>query len=93
MADNKTELRLTPTQLATVLTFDAQITNLQTAANQLGGFLKLTAEAETLIAAARVINDAKEKLLKEWSGAVVLVPAGELPKLRAINGESKAFGR
>ncbi len=74
-------LRLTPHQLATVLVFDGAIAMLQTGANQLGGFLKLKAEADVLISAIELIGSRKVALQKEWGGGIVIAKPADVPRM------------
>lgn len=78
------QLELTPTQLAAMLVIDAQVAQLQIAANQLGGFLKMTREADLIVSAMKVLAEGKERLVQEWARKVQIVPAGALP---AIEGK------
>lgn len=73
------KMRLDANQLATMLILDGAISFLQIGANQLGGFLKLTAEADILMGAIEFIGTRKIALQKEWSGGIQVVQA--LPRL------------
>lgn len=91
------KIQLTAQQLATLLVLEGACAQLQTGANQLGAFLGLKREADVLVQAIQLIDREKQSLTKEWERTIQIVGAGALPKaapdLRAINGDSKAFGR
>ncbi len=83
MGQTHKKLTLTAPQLATMLILEAQMNQLQIGANQLGGFLKLTKEADILVNAIQFIGRQKEALMEEWDRKVQLAPAGaiiEAPK-------------
>ncbi len=68
-------MTVTPHQLATVLVFESHIAQLQVGANQLGGFLKLTSEADTLLEAAQLIAKRRDELQREWASEIKVVSA------------------
>lgn len=68
------QLELQPMQLAALLVLDGVAVALQTAANQLGGFLKLEREAQIVMKALVHIQQEKEKLVQEWQRKVVVAP-------------------
>lgn len=74
-------LRLTPEQLCTLLVFEAQAAQLQTAANQLGGFLGLKAEAEVLLSAKGHLDAAKVRMQAEWQRTVQVAQPADVPRL------------
>lgn len=79
MSEKKTErLDLTPMQLAAVLVIESQIAQLQIAANQLGGWLKLTREADILVNAMQIIVKDTEKLKADWAKQVKIFPEAAL---------------
>ena len=78
---DKTALRLTPHQLATMLVMESLIQALQTGATQLGGFLKLEDEARDIMAAAEVLAKRLEERRRTWATGLVLAAASDVPSL------------
>ncbi len=74
-------LRLNGQQIATLLLLEMQLAQLQIGANQLGSFLKDTEAADLLVSAISHIGRGKEKLMKKWSGAVVIAQPGDVVRL------------
>jgi hypothetical protein len=75
------QLRLTPLQLVTVMVLEGQAEQLQIAANQLGGWLGLKAEADILVSAREHILRAKTKMQASWLNAVQVVSAADVPRM------------
>lgn len=74
-------LRVTPEQLAILLLLEAQIAQLQIAANQLGGTMKLTEPADLLISARDHLQRGLDKMKKKWTGELVIAQPGDVPRL------------
>lgn len=70
-------LRLTPTQLATMLIFEAQIASLQTAANQLA-FVKCDDEAKAIVKAANGLIEFYTAAKREWATGIVVATANSV---------------
>lgn len=77
-ANGKPQFNLDPRQLATVLLIEGLLQQLQTASNQLGGFLKYDPGANAVNNAIRVLADDYKRLQELWSKAVVIAPASAL---------------
>lgn len=77
-------LSLTPEQYATMLVVDGLLSHIQTAVNQLGGFVKYTPAAEMVAHAGSVLGRDYEALKQQWQRSVVIAPAGALS---AIEGK------
>ena len=77
----KAELKVTPLQLASTLILEGQMAQLQIGANQLGGALRQTREADILIQAQQLIAREFRKLQQEWAGGLVLAQPGDLKTL------------
>ncbi len=68
-------IQVTPLQMASLLVLEGQIAQLQVGANQLGGFLKLTKEADILIEAAQLIEKKKVEMQRSWETGIQVVSA------------------
>lgn len=75
---DKSSIRLTAQQMATMLVLDSAMAFLQIGANQLGGWLELKKEADILVGAIEFIGTRKMALQKEWANAVVIAGANDL---------------
>lgn len=80
-------IALTTHQLAALLVLEAQAQQLQIGANQLGGFLKLKAEADILVEAIALIQRKTGELRAQWARTVQIVDAASMPAAPVINGK------
>lgn len=72
------QLKLSPMQMVTLIVLEAQVAALQCAANQLGGALKLQAEADVCIAARDVVIRGLSELQRKWAGQVVIAQPSDV---------------
>jgi len=72
------QMRLTAEQYATTLIVEALLANMQTALNQLGGFVKYEPGAQAIAHAQQVLNDDYVRLREAWVKTVVIAPAAAL---------------
>lgn len=75
---NGAQPKFTGKQAAVLMTLDMVCVVLQTAANQLGGFLELQAEGNILVRALAQVSQDKERLVADWRRSVVLAAPAAL---------------
>lgn len=68
-------IKVTPEQMMVLLLLDNALAHLQTVANQIGGFLKNDAAGLVVVEGLKAIGAGKERLMREWQSAIVVVPA------------------
>ena len=71
-------LRLNPEQLSTMLLIENLLAQMQTAANQLGSFMKYEPGANAILRAQQVLGDDYNRMRDMWSKSVVIAPAAAL---------------
>lgn len=80
------QISLTPQQCATMLLIEGLLTQMQTAANQLGGFLQYAPGADAVAHAHSVLGQDYARLRDAWQKSVVIAsPAA----LSVIEGKAR----
>jgi hypothetical protein len=79
--------KLNAKQATTLLMLENAAANLQTTANQLGGFMKLDEPASVLLKAKELVDMYVAHCMKTWSGGIVIASPADVPNLDG-NGKS-----
>lgn len=74
-ADKPLTLQVTSQQYAVMLILDAQMAQLQIAANQIGGYIKDEKAAGIVVEAMNLLGAKKQALMMEWQRAIQVVSA------------------